>query len=255
MSSDELLKKIAQLKKKAESSEQLGEAEEAKAFSAKVQQLLLENNLSMADVDMTDSAEEEIVGQFFGFKDVDDELWRKRSRVPWMIYLAKVVAESSFCRILVTDWTAVYFVGTKSNSDVAGYMWVYLTRVLRENCKKDYNNFFYGLRRRGEDVTRARGFMGTYRIGFIQEIESRLSKQMRAQERQASKMALVFVGKMLQRVEQKKQELSGGTVKTGGSVRGGYNSAGGDAGRRLARSIELNRGVGSALNKSRLLGE
>ena len=112
---EKVIDKIRKLNAMAEGAGKIGNRAEAEAFATKVQEMLLTHKLTMSDVenfqqDLDDS---------FGTEITKDEITKKK-RMWWSEQLAKVVAESHFCKIMVhMNNDNITFVGRNSDRKIS----------------------------------------------------------------------------------------------------------------------------------------
>lgn len=128
MVEDTILKKI---KKLLALSNKNSNENEAAAAAAKAQELLLQHNLSMAQVESTDFEKREHVSHEYR------EIFRQ-NRINWKVDLANTVAMANLCSIL-TSGRRLIWIGKPSNIEVAEYLWATLSDDLESICDRRWN--------------------------------------------------------------------------------------------------------------------
>ncbi len=192
-----LLKKIKKLQQTADSYSDIGLEEAARLYAAKVQELLIQNKLNMADVDRAILAFEDPFGEEKGR---NDDMTEGR-RLLWAERFAGIISRSHFCNIILnTSEGSIIFVGRDSDREVAIYMFVYLSRVMinaltmeRKKLKIAERAMFKAWKA-GENLTvvngdyKTKGFKLAFYTGFIDAIKARYEKQ---KEKYSSDTALI----------------------------------------------------------------
>lgn len=128
MVEDTILKKI---KKLLALSNKNSNENEAAAAAAKAQELLLQYNLSMAQVESTDFEKRERVSHEYR------EIFRQ-NKINWKVDLANTVATANLCHIL-TSGRSLIWIGKPSNIEVAEYLWATLADDLESICDRRWN--------------------------------------------------------------------------------------------------------------------
>ncbi|KKL68469.1 hypothetical protein LCGC14_2124670 [marine sediment metagenome] len=178
---DKILDKIQKLSAHAESAEQIGNVAEAQAFATKVQAMLFQHKLSMAEVK--------------GFRPPDDigvvpldwekyGLKVKQARCQWADQLAGIVASANFCRLMCSRHSnALTFIGHKEDCEVTEYLFIVMFRAAEKIAEKAYCKEFYRCRDRG-DVKAARGFKAAFLDAFVNRIFERFGELKTQQEKE-----------------------------------------------------------------------
>ncbi len=171
MDKESLMRRIKKLHEQAKNAKQIGSAEEAAAFAAMVQRLLIRHKIDISDVesvDLTDSdnyvVEEEVIDlQSVGIP-------QARKRCAWLERLAGVIAEHHNCQHLVCPGTnKLWMVGTESSRAVA----IYLLQTIVPQLKKATESAYRKARYQGHSTD---GFRESFRRGYICCIRDRLEK-------------------------------------------------------------------------------
>jgi hypothetical protein len=254
MTQDKLLGKLAKMVAARDGEAAIGNEAAAEAFASAINRMLLDHDLTMAEVDFASAIKEEPIIELhvnltnFG---VD----RKKVRIGWQEALARIVATAHLCKFMVVRGSnAIIFVGTKEHATVAEYAYGTLTAATESMSWKAYNKMFYGLQNNGGDVRECRGYRAAWLSGFVNRMEQRF------REAQMGAFATVAPGVGLMRVNQslaKAQDyLDGKKTKTSPAARmdNSWNRAGREDGKAAANAIPLDRrGVGSS-NPTKKIG-
>lgn len=202
--------RAAKLKAMMESAAKIGSEAEAQAFAAAVSRLMLEHDLSEAEISQvhTDEPIEEI--------EVDREMFglgRKKARIGWNEVLASIVAEAHLCKFLVLRKTnRIWFIGTKKHADVACYMYATLVRLLDHMATSSYNRYCKDVFERDGSMRAARGYRNSFITGFIGRLKSRYTEERKKvvhEAPQGQSLALVHISKEMTRVEDHYNTISG----------------------------------------------
>lgn len=141
---DAILDKILKLHRKAEGSKEVGSLEEAAIFAAKVQELLVENDLSMIDVEAS--------GQDVVADEKAVEIDRFKAEGQWESRLLGVISDFYFCSVIyhhyekISDaWrkqlnrknTATIF-GSSTDITVVKFLYEMLNETFERKCRETY---------------------------------------------------------------------------------------------------------------------
>lgn len=228
-----IIERIAKLKAKADSCEQMGSQEEALAFAAKVQDLLNEYKLSMEEITLAELDLQDPIGN----EEVDGD---KNRRVKWQETLAQIIARANFCRLLLRSSgdNTVWFVGRESDRKIAAWMFAYLRAEIERQAQRAYVKHFNELRKQGRE-RQARGFKASFINAFVNALSERYKRAMKAQTARAVVISKQAIDKYVdERYRRKVGNLSGPRGFNADGHEQGY-----DAGRRANLS---NRGVGGS---------
>jgi len=126
---EKIIDLIRKLNAHAESAASIGNMAEAEAFAAKVQDLLQQHKLDMAEVEQaTLDLEDPMQRRTVQSDDYDRP--RKRRRENWTEQLGHVVAAYHFCSMAVVQASNdLLFYGRQSDIQVAMFIFVYLARI------------------------------------------------------------------------------------------------------------------------------
>lgn len=189
---EKILTRAKKLLAKAESAREIGSLHEAEAFAEGAAKLLAKHKLDAALLSDFELNQTEPISEL----KVD---WRvegmkhRRKRVAWMEWLAHSVARGYFCRILVVKRSSsIYFVGRKSDAEVARYVMVQLVRAAEQLAEEGYWKARY--RATKETGTwNTRGYKTAFFHGFVSAIDTRLKNLRQQQTGLSQQMALVYV--------------------------------------------------------------
>ncbi len=195
---DKVVDKVRKLHAHAQSAGQIGNEAEAQAFAAKVQELLIHYKLSMSQIefearDKNDPIDQTWVDwQSHGMRNV-------KTRSAWTERLAAIVTHAYFCQYVVMSGTnCLLIIGREQDRKVAEFMLITIARFLEKISYDEYCRYYYQCQDAG-DATRARGFRGAFRIGFIMRLHERFDEELKRVEASvpASSMAIVRLSNAL----------------------------------------------------------
>jgi hypothetical protein len=255
---EKLLDKLGKLKRMADGAELLGNEEEAQAFAAMLQRLLIKHKLQMSDVQYDAHLKEEPVEEFpcgggkfvckgkqrFYEKYPDVEVVARR--IEWIENLAGVIAQAYSCRILIVKGrSTVYFVGRKSDVQIVEYMFITLQRTAEKIAHSEYKKFRHQMRKLdgggGAFLHRTHGFKGSFLEGFVMRLMQRLNEEKRKMEQDNSGMALMRINKealaVNQYIDDKYKDKKPATSLARNK---GFNREGYERGKKLADGMNLN---------------
>jgi len=217
---------------------------EAVAAAAQAQRLLLANKLSMSELsDVDRTAADPLVNEAFDIGTRADK---------WKLSLAGAVARGYSCQFCYMAGSKygrrahIYFVGRKSDVEVAWYMFGYLSNVLSDLAPKafdaEYRKRVLARDYEMAEAMRPVAWQNDFRTGAIHVIRDRLTEsedQFAASHSECRAVVLVSkaeVAKFFKQAHPKLRAGSGGWPVGSGSA---YES-----GRAAGASIELRRGIG-----------
>lgn len=239
MSDERIISKLRKLIAHQESAEAIGSLAEAEAFSAKIQQLLIDHKLEAAQIGPMDDHDDEPVTEGAVGNYLDLRL--KRRRIWWMEELAGLVARAHFCELLVAAGTStVWFVGTASDRAITEYTYVSLCKAAIEICDREFK-----LARREGAETRA--FRRSFFDGFTYGIGQTLRKLRReADATESTALVLQRSDAAVQKyLDDKFKGKRGSTIADIGQHSSGFNLGAYSRGKRAGESTSIQRGVGS----------
>lgn len=175
MTTDAIMDRLRKLVRHEESAREIGSLAEAEAFAGKIQQLLIEHKLEVAEVMAGDDHDEE------RREEVEQEMYdpraigipyNGRARVAWLERLASTVARAHFCRIVVRVGSVVFwFVGTATDRLIAGNVFAALVRGAIAACDAEY------AKARRDPWATTDGFRRSFYAGFVAAIATRMQTQ------------------------------------------------------------------------------
>lgn len=246
---ERIIKKILKLKAQHESEASLGNAEAAQAFAAMMNKLLIQNEISPSELSYAEAKVDDPIIEFaaqiktYGIQE-------SRVRIAWQETLASIVARANLCRILVRPKSnAIVFVGTKSHTIVAEYIYGCIVPLVDKMSKKAEVDYWRETGcGRGAD-NKARGYRAAWINSFVNRIYERFeeAKQDALEEIRIdtgeTSTALVRLNTASQRVEQYINDKFASKKATADALRrrASYHSAGMAAGREAANKIALGR--------------
>ena len=248
---DKVLDKLSKLKAHMESAAQVSTEEEAQAFSAAIQRLLMEHKLTMEDIpDPTATVKEEPINKY-RVDLYEHDIAVKKRRVAWQERIGSIVSRAYYCSMLVSHSSNhIWFVGTESDTKIAEFMYVKLVRLLVAMSEKEYVKAFYECKGRGH-VEEARGFKESFLAGFCNRLQERLTAERRKVEEEAtaSCTSLVPLRNAETRVAQFMAQFS---KASHGPSMSNRNSLGFQRGRESADKINFDKAIPGNLNRKEI---
>ncbi len=183
---ERIIDKISKLQAHADSAAELGSEAEAQAFAAKAQELLTAYKLSQVDVKRTDGkVEEPIDCTYFGWADLG--LKERKVRIGWAEILAHNVGQAYYCKFIVSAYGGKigFFVGRKTDREVATYMFVTLGRLLYKLAERETERYNIGVWRAAGSPRpwtappETLGFKAGFIKGFINRLWERFEEEVR----------------------------------------------------------------------------
>jgi hypothetical protein len=181
---DKIIDKLKKMMAHAKSAEAIGSEAEAQAFATRVQQMIAQHMIDQSELEREEEQLiNEIVSESPGWKQVRV----RRKRVPWLNTLATCVADGNFCSLLISPKSSqVWFVGRKSNVELAIEVYTRLVDLAESIADKEYVKFFYECRDNG-DQTAARGFRQSFLEGFARRMKMKYWEELKNIEDIAAK--------------------------------------------------------------------
>jgi hypothetical protein len=182
---EQIIQRIKKLKAHAESAEKIGSLEEAKVFMTKVQELMIEHNLSMFEVD-TAKEDEEVLK---GFSYAEKISYKDGTYYKYRFNLIKILCRHNFCKV-VYNTNSKYFTvyGNGVNVDNVVWQYWYLAIRLKNLALEVYRNFRH--------LNRFQ-FISDFLLCAVVGIDEVLTKQ--ASEHNEVRAIALFNGKMVQK--------------------------------------------------------
>jgi hypothetical protein len=212
---ESIISKIQKLVAKAESAKEVGNVEEAAAFSAKVNELLTRHNLAISDIDTDD------VDEVTGVRLDDLGLTTKAGK--WTISLLSVIAEHNYCstiyhqsrkikgfRVKTESTASVTIIGRPDNVEVTKYLYSVLKRQFESMCKSEWNAYVRTAKQRISEtfnvpvkdvelkryagVTKRPTYIKSFMIGAVHGVNRKLTEQAaKAKQEYGTKMTDLMI--------------------------------------------------------------
>ena len=138
---------------------------EAMAAALKAQELMAKYNVSMVQLNDTET-KEEIVTVGVNVNDIN----KNSGAIKWRFDLAHVVANNFRCEVCFSNIGHVYFVGYKTDSEIAARTFTFLFQT----GNRLSTNYYSKMYKRGKDT---RGIKTAYLWGFTRGVQDKLEKQ------------------------------------------------------------------------------
>lgn len=215
MTDEKIIDKLKKLKAMADGAGKVGNEAEAQAFAAMVQTLLAKHKLDASDIEWEQQQLEELV------KIVADPTDHRTKIQEWEVFLAQAVAKASSCRPLVSTTSPksktifrIWFYGTRTDATAAQEAYLYLLKAAKHLAEREYVTYFYKCKDEG-DVTRARGYKGSWLLGFVSRLTTRYKENQQVIISAAAGTALIRLSQSLVRVDEAiKDNFKGKVVVT-----------------------------------------
>lgn len=237
MTQDKIFDKLSKLKASAEGEAKLGNSEAAEAFASAINRLLLQHELSEADIPIGGVKDEPIVEQFVDLKSYG--IKSTSVRIGWQEALARVVAPAHLCKFLVHSGSnCITFVGTLQHVTAAEYAYGVLCAAA-DRMSFAARELWWKEACGGKHLE-SNGFRGAWLTGFVQRINERFKEARRAEvaaSQMSSSTALMRLEGALVRAQAHIDEKYKRKIKT--AKMGGENSEGYRAGRAAADAMKL----------------
>lgn len=170
---DRLLDRLRKMHRQVEGAKKIGSINEAEAFAAKLQELLLKHNLNMTDVE----AEQIETSEPVNLHPFETQLDYCPYRVLWSEKLASVIAKAHFCRIFIHSGSnRLSLIGRKSNTEICEYLFVTLSRAVQKlsQVEKEMVKIQNRYNRKNNLPTQSlRNFEESFIMAFIGRLEER----------------------------------------------------------------------------------
>lgn len=251
MTESKILDKLSKLKAAQHGEAALGNSAAAEAFASAINRLLLEYELSEADIPIGGIKDDPIIEQIFDPQ--VHEMKRSCVRIGWQESLAGVVARAHLCKLLVTAGSNfITFVGTKSHVAVAEYAYAVLARSADQMSAEARERWWK--EECGGKHLESNGFRGSWLEGFIGRIAERF-EEAKKKETQATgneTMALMRLSNAMTRASDYVAEKYKTKIRSAST--GGQNYDGYRAGRKAADAMNIGqRGVEGSTKPQRNL--
>lgn len=231
----EIKAKIAKLISKEESSRQLGNLAEAEAFAAKIQELLLQYELSMEDFKKANTETTDV-----NKEKVDITHLMSSHEGTWIYKLYAACSPTNFCHVIMPykwDYNYLTLIGTEINREFVHYMVNQLVSKIRQLSRNSFKEY------KGPDKRNT--YIRSFLIGAVAGIRERLNKdreEARKNTPQVNGLVLVKEANIAQFI---KEHYPPGTL-TKASVTSSSSAAGYSNGLEAGRGVSINKGVGAS---------
>ncbi len=141
--------------------------EEGQTAMLLAQKMMMENNITMSDVSVSEIQTKEAI----------DQIVSSDSRSPWWYQgLASIIVKNFKCfmyisRNRIDRTTSIKFVGIKNDVETARHVYLYAIEVLSYNCKKYMN--------KNKDRISTNGIKNQYILGFLQGLKDKFEEQVK----------------------------------------------------------------------------
>ncbi len=229
MTLSKVIEKLRKIKAHSESAEKIGSMDEAEAFAAMFQQLLLRHKLEATDIEFEEEEKEEPVEEHI-VEWQDIQFGHKR--VGWVERLASIVAKAHFCRIMVCSGSSrITLVGRQSDIEIAEFMLVTLVRIADKLVRKECRKY-----RKENPGANTKGYRVSFMRGFIERLAERYREERHSAEVSTS-TALVRINRAETAVTTYMDRYTKLASAVGQSNK--HNAEGRRRGRAVASSLNL----------------
>lgn len=230
---NKIKEKLRKLIAKEESARELGNLAEAEAFASKIQQLLMEYELSIEEL-KANTAESTAMGiEIFDLKPL-----LSRHESDWIEKLYSVASRLNFCMaIFSSKTTELKLVGTEMNREFTHYLAGQLIPKLRTLAHKSFSEY-NGPEKRN---TYIRGFLRGAVMGIRERLLGDLEK-MKKENTQVQGLVLMKDRALKEFIQKEFPHLSSRNSNRLGGKEGAYQ--GYVAGKNVPINQGLNRGMG-----------
>lgn len=246
---DKVIEQVRKMWAHAQSAEQIGSLEEAKAFAEAVEKTLAAHKLSFDVLSVQQKDAQDPMGR----NDVRPlEGKSKQKRVWWTEQLAGIVAKAHFCQMIpYSDTDHVIIIGRQSDREVASYMITVLTRLAQELCDSGYWKARY-LAFKNTGTYDTGNFKENFFQGFLDGMRERYDQLKAAERKTSSGMSMVLVRSEQEVQDYIKTKMSLTKARAPGRKDATENAMGYGAGRNAAKAANINKGTGAGETKKGL---
>jgi hypothetical protein len=230
---EKVLDKVQKLLAKAESSKQLGSLEEANAFVAKANEIMLEHNLSMVEVNLKDK-ESGLSSSTVSYLDnMAGNAWRTK--------LLALLCHYNFCVSVVTAANKTVTVyGDKENVDVVMFLYSNVSARIYNLGVSEYLSIPKEIR-----PHKRYNFLKNFALGAVTGLNRKLAEVRAAQEANNNKVTALVLNSKDGIIRKLKEtiELSDKAYKSKATIN--PNSRAYQSGREKGYGMDLQGGVGA----------
>ncbi len=180
-----VIDKLRKLIAHAQSAKTIGSKSEAEAFATKIQELLDAYNLSMCDIDMSESS-----------STINREFTNHQARHHWQKYFIANLAAINGCRAVLSG-TSITIIGTEIDRQIVLEIYVYFEKLVREFADRSLKEWktTAEYHRKRKKTFHSRLFKKSYFHGFILALIFRFREQHEiSKESSSNQTALIFIG-------------------------------------------------------------
>lgn len=233
---DKLLDKLSKMKASADGERKLGNEAAAEAFAEAINRLLLQHELSEADIPIDGVKDEPIVDRFVDL--AEHGIKQTRSRIGWQEVLARIVAKAHLCSFFCYPGSnAISFVGTAAHVAVASYAYgILLSSAARMSVRARDD---YWKAHRDDPDFESGNFRAAWLSGFIQRIGERFDEAKKAEVAAAASSSTALMRLDGALVRAKAYTEQHGTGKVAAPRMSGGSELGVREGRKAADQMKL----------------
>lgn len=186
---EKIIQRIKKLKAHAESAKEIGSIEEAALFAAKMEELMVEYNITMMQVD---HAKEFTKDEFAHWQYTEGISYKdSQANFGWRLNLVRVICKYNFCSHVINSGKKQFFVyGHADNVDTVVWLYNYLSIGLMRLAQSEWNR-----------IGKSTGYSS--RVVFLKEflygagygIDSKLEEQRKANQKMNEYSSLILYNK------------------------------------------------------------
>lgn len=170
------VRKVKKLLNHAESAHELESEAEALAFASKAEEIMAEYKISTAEVEAVVLDEQDPITRELIEPSLHEGMKACKQRRGWEDILAHAVAYGHYChQVVIKNTNARWFVGRKSDVEVAKYVFIRLAHFAEDQAKRDYRKARRTAKQNGEKFN-GRGYMTSWRMAFAQTVKRRYAE-------------------------------------------------------------------------------
>lgn len=191
MANDLMIQRIKKLLKHSESAKELGSEAEAQAFAMKANELLIEHNISMMDIAMSEDPGSDkfanyVYGESLSYQD-------NQSGSRWRLDLVTTLTYYNLCNFTFNRNRKTFRVyGNMSNVDVVVWLYNFLSIGLLRLAQERHVNMDPMMKLQ---YSNRYSFLKDFLLGAVRGIASKLEEQRRQQAKDSKMNALMVVNK------------------------------------------------------------
>ena len=237
--SEKVIDKIRKLVAKQESSEELGNLEEANAFALKVSELLTKHNLSLLDIG--EKKEKSTVGSI-----KLPHITPKKNEGDWIFGLYNVICQFNYGKLIIStnslDIKTAIIIAERDDMDIIIYLGAQIESKMRLAFKQIYKGYKGGIKKNK--------FKRDFLTGAVTGLYSKfteLRKYQQSMDQRVTSLVVSKDNKIQEFVEEEFKNLKEGRKKK-------FNSnIAADLGYRVGSELDLNKGLNSEHLKAQKL--